>query len=434
LAFFHFNRSKQFESEGWKRYRFHPAKSSSGRLTMTEDLRSMQAEAGVRIDDNQCSRCMVCPSLCPFEAITTDEKKAEVKLDIEKCQVCGICFSACPASAIETVYYDVSSLLDYVGKAMYEKGSDSLAFTCRAASPPRKRIRSEPERRPDDDFISISLPCVGRVPPELLLKILSLGIKRITITSCQDEYCRFKDGSKVGTRRILLTRALLNQLGFKSNTLTVEKKLAKASVDSYQCIGCGDCKYTCPYDAIEIEAPGVARIDLDACSGCGACVPVCPELAIRLDGSEYEAIHELIRSYGSLIPGMRSKSGRPVILVLCCEWSEFSDLDMPHSTVMENVVLVGLPCASRADPLHVIEALDLGFDGVLIAACEKGGCKLQEGNEKAEQRASSLKKLLSQVNLENRLEICFVSPKTIGQLNKNIKSFAEKISSQSKIR
>jgi coenzyme F420-reducing hydrogenase delta subunit/NAD-dependent dihydropyrimidine dehydrogenase PreA subunit len=398
---------------------------------MIEDLKNVETEAGVRIDDNQCSRCMVCPSLCPFEAISTDEKKAEVKLDIEKCQVCGICFSACPASAIETVYYDVDSLISYVDKSMHEKGSDSLVLTCRGAGPLQKGTTNELEKPSDDNFISLSLPCVGRVPPELLLKILSLGIKKIVITPCQDKYCRFKDGSKVGTRRILLTRALLSQLGFKSNTLTVKKQLAKARVDSYQCIGCGDCKYTCPYDAIKIEAPGVARIDLDACSGCGACVPVCPELAIRLDGSEYEAVHELIRNYSSLIPEMRSKAGRPVILVLCCQWSEFSNLDMPRSGVMENVVFVGLPCASRTDALHVIEALDLGFDGVLIAACEKGACKLEEGNEKAEQRTHSLKKLLSQVNLEDRLEICFVSPKTVGQLNKNIRSFAEKISSQS---
>jgi coenzyme F420-reducing hydrogenase delta subunit/formate hydrogenlyase subunit 6/NADH:ubiquinone oxidoreductase subunit I len=401
---------------------------------MTEHLENVQTEVSVRIDGNQCSRCMVCPSVCPFDAISTDEKNAEVKLDIEKCQVCGICFSACPASAIETVYYDVGSLTGYVDKSMHEKGLDSLLLTCRGAGPLQKGITSELEKLHNDNFISISLPCVGRVPPELLLKALSLGIKKIVITPCQDEYCRFKDGSKIGTRRILLTRALLSQLGFKSNTLTVIKRLAKAHVDSYRCIGCGDCKYTCPYDAIKIEVPGVARIDLDACSGCGACAAVCPVLAIRLDGSEYEAIHELIRSYSSLIPDMRSKAGRPVILVLCCQWSEFSNLDMPQSAITENIVFVGLPCASRADTLHIIEALDLGFDGVLIAACERGGCKLEEGNEKAEQRTYSLKKLLSQVNLENRLEICFVSPKTIGQLNKNIKSFVEKISSQSERR
>jgi coenzyme F420-reducing hydrogenase delta subunit/NAD-dependent dihydropyrimidine dehydrogenase PreA subunit len=399
---------------------------------MTENLKNMETAFSVRIDDSQCSRCMICPSLCPFEAISTDGKKAEVKLNIEKCQVCGICFSACPASAIETLYYDIDSLTDYVDKSMHEKGSDSLVLTCRGAGPLQKGIRSELEKLAEDNSVSMTLPCVGRVPPEFLLKALSLGIKRIVITPCQDEYCRFKEGSRVGTRRILLTQALLSQLGFKSNTLTVSKRLAKAHVDSYRCIGCGDCKYTCPYDAIEIEAPGVAHIDLDACSGCGACVAVCPELAIRLDGSEYETIHDLIYSYSSSIPEMKSRTGRPTILVLCCQWSEFSNLDMTESAVMDNIVFVGLPCASRADPLHIIEALDLGFDGVLIVACEKGGCKLEEGNEKAEQHAYSLKKLLSQINLENRLEICFISPKNIGQLNNNIKSFAEKISSKPK--
>jgi coenzyme F420-reducing hydrogenase delta subunit len=81
------------------------------------------------------------------------------------------------------------------------------------------------------------------------------------------------------------------------------------------------------------------------------------------------------------------------------------------------------------DSLHILEALHSGFDGVLVVACEKSECKLENGNEKAEERIFALKKLLAQVNLENRLEICFASPRYVGELDKNIKSFMERISS-----
>jgi coenzyme F420-reducing hydrogenase delta subunit len=90
---------------------------------------------------------------------------------------------------------------------------------------------------------------------------------------------------------------------------------------------------------------------------------------------------------------------------------------------------VRLPCAGAVDTLHVLEAFYSGFDGVLIAACKKGECKLEKGNECAENRISSLRKLLAEVNLGDRLEMCFVSPKDVGDLDERIKLFTEKIDS-----
>jgi coenzyme F420-reducing hydrogenase delta subunit len=54
---------------------------------------------------------------------------------------------------------------------------------------------------------------------------------------------------------------------------------------------------------------------------------------------------------------------------------------------------------------------------------------LEKGNESAENRISSLKKLLAEVNLEDRLEMCFVSPRDVGDFDERIKLFSEKIGS-----
>jgi F420-non-reducing hydrogenase iron-sulfur subunit len=370
---------------------------------------------------------MICPSVCPFDALSTEGESGEVKLDVEKCQVCGICFAACPASAIETIYYDVDPLLSYIGTSMREKGLDKLVLTCRGAGLLEKRTAVESEELHICDSITLSLPCVGRIPPELLLKTLSRGIKKIEILLCEDKHCRFKDGSAIGTRRFLLVQALLSQLGFEQDAVTVIKRSVKAHIDAYRCIRCGNCNYVCAFNAIKMKPPEGAQVDPEACSGCGACAAVCPAFAVKLNGSEYETISHEIRNYRSLIPKMKLQAKKPVILVLSCEWSEFSDLDSPQSSTMENVVFVGLPCAGRVDTLHVLEAFYSGFDGVLIAACEKDECKLEKGNEKAEERISSLKKLLAEVNLEDRLDICFVSPKNVGDLDERIKLFIERI-------
>jgi coenzyme F420-reducing hydrogenase delta subunit len=369
---------------------------------------------------------MVCLSVCPFDALSSEGKLAKVNLDEEKCQVCGICFAACPSSAIETIYYNVDPFLNYVSRAMHEKGLSKLVLACQGSGIQEEGIVVSSGEHRINDSITVSLPCLGRVPPELLLKMLSIGMEKIVMLPCEDKYCRFKDGSVIGTRRFLLVQALLNQLGFKPDTLTAVKRSIKAHIDAYRCIGCGNCNYACAYDAIRMEVPGVAQVDPEACAGCGACEAVCPVFAVKLDRFEHEAISHEIRSFSSVIPGMKLQE-KPAILVLSCGWSEFSDLGSTQNHEIGNVAFLELPCAGSVDTLHILEAFHSGFDGVLVAACKKGECKLEKGNEEAEKRISSLKKLLAEINLEDRLEMCFVSPKNVGDLDTHVKSFAERI-------
>jgi heterodisulfide reductase subunit A/quinone-modifying oxidoreductase subunit QmoB len=171
----------------------------------------------------------------------------------------------------------------------------------------------------------------------------------------------------------------------------------------------------------------VPELNPEACSGCGACTAVCPSLAIGLDGYDHESISQTIRGHGLLIPKMRMKTKKPAILVLSCQWSEFSDFDPDGKSALGNAVLIGLPCAGMVDDLHVLEAFYSGFDGVLVGACNKNECKLEKGNERADKRLDSLKRLLSQVDLGERLQVSFVSPRNPEDLNDQIKLFTEKV-------
>ncbi|MBZ4654463.1 MAG: electron transfer flavoprotein alpha subunit apoprotein [Peptococcaceae bacterium] len=48
------------------------------------------------------------------------------------------------------------------------------------------------------------------------------------------------------------------------------------------CIGCGACVQTCPYDALTL-VDGIVEVDPDKCTECGACVAVCPTQALTLE-------------------------------------------------------------------------------------------------------------------------------------------------------
>lgn len=50
----------------------------------------------------------------------------------------------------------------------------------------------------------------------------------------------------------------------------------------YGCVACGQCVEACRFDAIRINATGVAEVDTDKCMACGACARVCPRELIHI--------------------------------------------------------------------------------------------------------------------------------------------------------
>lgn len=64
------------------------------------DRGSIEAEPNIAwVDDQVCSGCRVCISLCPFDAITVDDEKEVAVIDPTLCKGCGTCVAACPSGA-----------------------------------------------------------------------------------------------------------------------------------------------------------------------------------------------------------------------------------------------------------------------------------------------------------------------------------------------
>lgn len=62
------------------------------------------------------------------------------------------------------------------------------------------------------------------------------------------------------------------------------------------CLGLGSCQRSCPFDAIEMTADGLAVISREKCTGCRKCVAVCPRNVILM--APYDAtVHVLCNSH-----------------------------------------------------------------------------------------------------------------------------------------
>lgn len=57
----------------------------------------------------------------------------------------------------------------------------------------------------------------------------------------------------------------------------------RANADcAFSCVGCGVCVSVCKFEAISINAYGVAEVDEEKCIGCGLCKRECPRSVIKL--------------------------------------------------------------------------------------------------------------------------------------------------------
>lgn len=53
------------------------------------------------IDEELCSACKVCVSICPYDALEYDKEKKKVKVNEALCEGCGACVASCPSGAIQ---------------------------------------------------------------------------------------------------------------------------------------------------------------------------------------------------------------------------------------------------------------------------------------------------------------------------------------------
>ncbi|HPD08915.1 MAG TPA: 4Fe-4S binding protein, partial [Methanomassiliicoccales archaeon] len=202
--------------------------------------------AAVKVNQDLCSRCKVCYSTCPFEAIRQRPDDGRIEIDIQKCQVCGICYSACPVSAIEMAYYDHAGLLEHVRAAC--PGAETLVMMCRGNSPSSGEVEDILADHGLDvkGYVPMRVPCAGRVPTDLIFNALASGIRNIVSIQCQDGFCRMKEGTRIETRRLLLSKAVLRQLGYPEDAVQVVKYSRKAVWTGHECVGCDKCVFVCP--------------------------------------------------------------------------------------------------------------------------------------------------------------------------------------------
>jgi coenzyme F420-reducing hydrogenase delta subunit len=102
----------------------------------------------------------------------------------------------------------------------------------------------------------------------------------------------------------------------------------------------------------------------------------------------------------------------PKLLGFLCNWCSYAGADLAGVSRIQyppNMRVIRVMCSGRVDPKFIIQALELGIDGVYVMGCHPGDCHYLEGNYEAIRKFDMTKKFLETVGLDNRIRLDWVS-------------------------
>lgn len=121
----------------------------------------------------------------------------------------------------------------------------------------------------------------------------------------------------------------------------------------------------------------------------------------------------------------------PKLLGFLCRWCSYAGADLAGTSRKKyppNIRVIRVPCSGRVDPLFLLKALQMGFDGVLVSGCHPGDCHYQTGNYFTRRRLALTKKFLEYLGIEpERLQASWVSASEGGKFTEVVSDMTREI-------
>ncbi|TNF34451.1 MAG: hydrogenase iron-sulfur subunit, partial [Gammaproteobacteria bacterium] len=168
------------------------------------------------------------------------------------------------------------------------------------------------------------------------------------------------------------------------------------------CTQCKRCTVECPFGAINEDEKGYPQYNESRCRRCGTCMGACPVRVISFENYSVDTVGQQIKSVD--MPDEFSE--KPRILVLACENDAYPALDMAAQNKLEYSAFartVPVRCLGSVNTIWLTDALNSGYDGVVLMGCQKGDdyqCHFVKGSEMAHYRMGKIADTLKTLNLE----------------------------------
>ncbi len=147
------------------------------------------------VDEDNCGRCGICKSVCPYDAITIPEDEYPM-FDAELCQSCGLCVSSCPTHAIETPNYGYDLIDAQVEAIISEKGDGPLimGFCCDDCGYNLLDTTGFTGKTYTSGFVPVYVNCMSNLSLRNMLNAVRLGADAVMLIGCVEDRCHFLKG------------------------------------------------------------------------------------------------------------------------------------------------------------------------------------------------------------------------------------------------
>jgi len=199
------------------------------------------------------------------------------------------------------------------------------------------------------------------------------------------------------------------------------------------CTQCKRCTVECPFGAINEDEQRYPLFNEARCRRCGTCMGACPVRVISFENYSTDTVGQALKCVD--MPDEFDE--KPRILVLACENDAYPALDMAGMTRQEYsafVRIIPVRCLGSVNTIWVSDALNSGYDGIILMGCQKGDnyqCHFVKGSEMAHYRMSKIDDTLKQLQLETErvqtYEIAITDIQRVPQIINDMAATIDKI-------
>ncbi len=196
------------------------------------------------------------------------------------------------------------------------------------------------------------------------------------------------------------------------------------------CTQCKRCTVECPFGAIDEDEARYPVFNEGRCRRCGTCMGACPVRVISFENYSVDTVGQQLKNVD--MPDEFDE--KPRILVLACENDAYPALDMAAqqgNSYSQWARVIPVRCLGSVNTIWVTDALNSGYDGIVLMGCQKGEnyqCHFVKGSEMANIRMSKVDDTLETLNLEKeRVETYEVAITDIDRAPQLINDMAETV-------
>ncbi|HEX9914801.1 MAG TPA: hydrogenase iron-sulfur subunit [Candidatus Bathyarchaeia archaeon] len=148
------------------------------------------------VDEENCGKCGICRSVCPYDAITIPED-GYPQFDPELCQSCGLCVSSCPTRALETPNYGFDLIDAQVEAITAEKeGPLIVGFLCDDCGYNLLDTAGFTKATYTASFVPVYVNCMSNLSLRNVLNAVKMGADGVMLVGCVKDRCHFLKGTQ----------------------------------------------------------------------------------------------------------------------------------------------------------------------------------------------------------------------------------------------